>query len=74
MSKEKSSLSKDICPNGEMAMLGKSFDFDDVKHHISNARKRLKEEVMFSTGTMERKDVLFLIDKIFLEEFGEELI
>ncbi len=42
----------------------------DVKKHIQNAQRRLKEEIPtdFQTG-MNR-----IINKIFLEEFGEKLI
>ncbi len=50
----------------------KYFDEEDAKEKIQNAQRRLKDELKVH----ERINPLIVkrVDKIFLEEFGEELI
>ena len=54
--------------------------FGDVKSKIQNAQKRLKEEVersQYDYANLEhvmKNKVMEIIDKIFLEEFGDKLI
>ena len=68
MVKEKISLSEKIVGSQGHKY---AFLFADVKQNIQNAQNRLKEEIILDgLGSIERE----IIDKIFKEEFGDELI
>jgi len=45
----------------------------DVKEKIQNAQRRLKREI-HNKGRYKETEVLYLIDKIFLECFGDKLV
>jgi hypothetical protein len=48
---------------------------EDVKSHISNARKRLKEKLNYECGRCtEYPTAIDIIELIFKEEFGEKLL
>ena len=65
---------KDVHPSHAQAV----FEIEDVKKKIQDARKRLKEEVSYRKNSVLDKNqdwwICDIIDKIFLEEFGESLI
>ncbi len=56
--------------------VGKYYKKEDVKEKIQNAQRRLKEELSklnrMGTHTIFMRDGV--IDKIFLEEFGDKLL
>ena len=50
----------------------RKYNIDDVKEKIQNAQIRLKEQSRKPVGSF--KEVDLIIDKIFKEEFGKELL